>query len=105
MKPTIGFRMFRPSLPANVRLEEGRPQSIFSLGARGKVVAASGPWRSSGDWWREDGWHQDEWDLEIRFQIPSSHWERNPDSYPQHGLYCFYYDSIGRGWFVRGIYD
>ncbi len=72
---------------------------------RGEVVAASGPWRTSGDWWREDAWHQDEWDLEIRFQIPSSRLGRNLASCPQQGLYRFYYDSISQGWLVRGIYD
>ena len=34
---------------------------------RGDVLAASGPWRASGDWWRENPWQEDEWDLEIRF--------------------------------------
>jgi protein ImuB len=104
-RPAIGFRMFRPPLPANVQLQEGRPQRVSFRGTRGEVVAASGPWRTSGDWWREDAWHQDEWDLEIRFQIPSSRLGRNLASCPQQGLYRFYYDSISQGWFVRGIYD
>ena len=104
-KPAIGFRMFRPPLPANVQLGEGRPLRVSFRGTRGKVLAASGPWRTSGDWWREDAWHQDEWDLEIHFHVPSNRLEQSPASRPQQGLYRFYYDSICRGWFVRGIYD
>lgn len=102
---SIAFRMFRPPLPANVRLHEARPRKVSFRGARGEVLAASGPWRTSGDWWREDAWHQDEWDLEIRFHIPSDRAGKTPASCPQHGLYRFYFDSISQSWFVRGIYD
>ena len=103
--PTLGFRMFRPALPANVHVRGNRPKNVLIRGMRGEVIAASGPWRTSGDWWREDTWHQDEWDLEIRFQISASRREKNPALCPQHGLYRFYFDSICQAWFVRGIYD
>jgi nucleotidyltransferase/DNA polymerase involved in DNA repair len=65
----MALRLFRPALPARVELREGCPTSIGFPGRRGRVVAASGPWRSSGDWWREDGWQNDEWDLEIEFPV------------------------------------
>jgi hypothetical protein len=106
-KPAIGFRMFRPPLSAKVHFSDGEslPKHIFFRGVRGEVLAASGPWRTSGDWWREDAWHQDEWDLEIRFSISPDRTPKNPASRPQHGLYRFYFDSIAQGWFVRGIYD
>jgi len=104
-KPALGFRMFRPSLPASVHLQEGLPKSVLIRGTHGKVIGASGPWRTSGDWWREDNWHQDEWDLEIRFQLPSDPLEIHSASRPQHGLYRFHFDSLQRKWFVRGIYD
>jgi protein ImuB len=104
-KTAIGFRMFRPPLPASVQLRENSPQKIYFRGVRGEVLAASGPWRTSGDWWREDAWHQDEWDLEIRFRISADRLQKKPAACPQHGLYRFYFDSISQGWFVRGIYD
>jgi hypothetical protein len=78
---------------------------------RGDVVAASGPWRTSGDWWREDGWQQDEWDLEIRFHFSPRPFDRlykndkSSKTLPPGGLYRFYYDSILQNWFVRGMYD
>ncbi len=66
------FRVFRPSLPANVELREGRLVHVSFSGMRGEVLAASGPWRTSGDWWREDAWTHDEWDVDIRFGASSS---------------------------------
>ena len=104
-KPAIGFRMFRPPLPANVQLQGSRPRSVSLRGTRGEVMVASGPWRTSGDWWREDTWHEDEWDLEIEFHISESFPGKSPASAPEHGLYRFYFDSIRQKWFVRGIYD
>jgi protein ImuB len=98
-KPMTGCRIFRPRVPAAVELREGCPAKVFFRGLCGRVVAASGPWRTSGDWWRENSWHQDEWDLEIEFYIA------NAGAGGSAGLYCVYYDSDCRGWFVRGVYD
>lgn len=104
-KPATGFRAFRPSLPLKVELREGHPARISFCGMRGEVVAASGPWRTSGDWWREDPWQHDEWDLEIHFRFsPTIHLER-AFRCPQRGLYRIYYDAIRGNWFMRGIYD
>jgi hypothetical protein len=91
---------------------------MYLQGMRGEVVSASGPWRSSGDWWQEDPWHQDEWDLEIEFDpvgaqdrcAPS---RQNPypldsqqfPSGPKRGLYRIFYDVQRQDWFLRGVYD
>jgi protein ImuB len=102
-RTAIAFRMFRPEAPASVELQEGRPCHISFRGARGEVVAASGPWRTSGDWWDERGWRQDEWDAEIRF---ASSVDRNSArAKTQNGIYRIYYDWTRRNWFVRGRYD
>lgn len=132
----IAFRAFRPELTANVESaegSEGSPCRISFRGARGEVVAASGPWRTSGDWWEEHGWRQDEWDMEIRFEgrsarragkspasedagYSSGNGSREPSigavnekrasrrGMPD-GIYRIYYDWTRRGWFVRGRYD
>jgi protein ImuB len=111
--PGAGFRVFRPAPRASVVLRDGRPASVSFRGLRGDVTAASGPWRTSGDWWREDPWQQDEWDLEIQFDgrsgtSPGRRRERagtpSPKG-PDRGLYRFYYDERLQGWFVRGAYD
>ena len=116
IKARNAFRVFRPPLPVDMELVEGRPIRMRFRGMSGEVVAASGPWRSSGDWWREDGWNNDEWDLEIVLHSPESRprtttnrWQRRniADSHEQmhHGLYRIFYDSIRQSWFVRGTYD
>jgi protein ImuB len=121
------FRIFRPSLPATVKMREGRLARISFNGMRGEVVAASGPWRTSGDWWREDVWEHDEWDIDVRFGLPSAPLSASRPVSPNHqrrsftrsdlfslkdlqppaqrGLYCIYYDSARGSWFVRGMYD
>jgi protein ImuB len=97
-----GFRVLRPALPVSVELREEQPARVCLRGEYGKVVAASGPWRSSGDWWQEDAWHQDEWDLAIEF---SRRRGQSKIAEPQRGLYRIYYDALRQGWFVRGLYD
>ena len=102
-RTAIAFRRFRPELAANVDSQEGRPCQIYFRGMRGSVVAASGPWRTSGDWWEEQGWRQDEWDIEIHFDCFGK--KQNVRAVPQNGLYRIYYDWVRRSWFVRGRYD
>jgi protein ImuB len=121
-RPATGCRIFRPRLAARVELREGRPVKIFFRGLYGRVVTASGPWRISGDWWREDAWQQEEWDLEVQFDggdaggsaglaanIPASVHAIAPvpdvGIRMRAGLYCVYYDGACRSWFVRGMYD
>jgi protein ImuB len=110
-RPFTAFRAFRPVLPAKVDLRDLRPARISFNGLSASVIAASGPWRTSGDWWREDTWQQDEWDLELRFGTASHANCREQTARtkslqnPQHGVYCIYFDASCQGWFVRGIYD
>ncbi|HXM93381.1 MAG TPA: DNA polymerase Y family protein [Candidatus Dormibacteraeota bacterium] len=103
-KPTNGFRIFRPGLPARVEVRDGCPVRIFFRGMRGNVVTASGPWRTSGDWWQEEPWHQDEWDLEIDFAISVKR-DKHISHAKQRGVYLVYYDVIHESWFFRGMYD
>jgi protein ImuB len=112
------LRIMRPAQPVRVELRNEQPLRVYLRGMRGEVVSASGPWRSSGDWWQEDAWHQDEWDLEVEF-VPVGAQHRcapsrqNPKSldapqFPsgsQRGLYRIFYDALLQGWFVRGVYD
>jgi protein ImuB len=109
VKASSSFRMFRPPVPATLELQAGRPARVAFQGLRGDVLAASGPWRTSGDWWRDDGWLQDEWDLEIHFHFSAASRDRDAASatapYPDCGLYRFYYDALRGRWFVRGTYD
>jgi protein ImuB len=116
-RSSTGFRMFRPRLPATIELRDGVPSRVFFRGVYGSVSAASGPWRTSGDWWREDFWLQDEWDIEVRVNSPSARIIHTRASFfalgsnPQQqtaapsGTYCIYFDAVAQSWFVRGMYD
>lgn len=123
--PAAGFRVLRPALAATVDVDENRPVRVSFSGMRGDVIAVSGPWRSSGEWWQEDGWDHDEWDLAVDFGAKAAPREEkherfsansnseasartkslNPSPWPRHGVYRIYYHSPRRSWFVRGFYD
>ncbi len=96
-KCLMGFRMFRPPLRAIVQAEHGRPTDISAWDKQrsvyGKVVTAGGPWRTTGDWWRVDGWARDEWDVAIE--------ERSREQ----TLYRIYRELSSGTWFVEGVYD
>jgi protein ImuB len=94
--PAIALRAFRPPVPARVQLQGNKPASVFFQGRSGYVIHASGPWRTSGDWWEEQPWQEDAWDLEIVFSGESS---------PAQSFYRFSYDGLLDKWFVRGVYD
>jgi protein ImuB len=103
------FRVFRPALPARVEVRRGCPAWIAFAGMSGPVIKASGPWRGSGEWWKEDDWQNDEWDIEIQSNTPlPSQVEgmgtgRRRDKEIQ--TYRLLYDSARQAWFVCGAYD
>jgi protein ImuB len=103
------LRVFRPALPARVEVRQGCPTRVAFPGIRGRVVAASGPWRCSGDWWGEDAWQSDEWDVEVHFDASST--SRSPEQIAHagakgvRGIYRMFYDLNRQEWFVRGAYD
>jgi protein ImuB len=97
----MGFRMFRPAWRAEVQTEFGKPTRLSASSeqlagkVRGVVLCAGGPWRSSGEWWRQDVWARDEWDLAVI----------DPAS-PESEILCrVYRDLASEQWFVAGIYD
>ena len=84
-----GFRVFRPAVKAKVEAAEGRPASVLARGVHGRVLDCAGPWRTSGDWWREDAFWRDEWDVALS----------------DGALYLVYRDPRDGEWFVQGTYD
>src|SRR5262249_54238976 len=54
-QPTTALRRCRQPVPARVAVSDGRPVRVTTDRhgfAGGSVVAAAGPWRSSGEWWK-----------------------------------------------------
>jgi hypothetical protein len=101
----IGFRMFRPPLRAMVDASRGYPQQISAWGPNrsvyGRVVRLAGPWRKTGDWWRDDSWGRDEWDIAIE-QSGAAISERVTVAQV---LYRIYRELRSGAWFVEGSYD
>jgi len=90
------LRMFRPPLAVSVSFEGGKLARISALKTKpplqGVVLWATGPWRSCGDWWDEDGWLRDEWDIAV-------------DEKTGIVLYRIVHDLIRRKWLLEGSYD
>jgi protein ImuB len=120
-EPLTALRVFRPPAAAKVELREECPMRIAFCGVRAEVIAASGPWRTSGNWWGEGVWQYDEWDIEIRCNSGGDRpvvgeWSaydgreqsfaaRSGEALLRDGMYRIYYDGLRRSWFVRGVYD
>jgi len=97
----MGFRVFRPPWRAEVQTLQGRPTRIraqdvkLSCLVRGKVICASGPWRTSGDWWHPDVWVREEWDIAVA----------DSTSKANEVLCRIYRELQSEAWFVEGVYD
>ena len=89
--------MFRPPLRAVVESANGWPRQISAWGKQrsvyGKVVNLAGPWKTSGDWWRDDSWSREEWDVAL---------DCGKD---RQALYRIYRELSSGTWFVEGNYD
>src|SRR3954467_9052428 len=88
----LAMRRFRPPLQANVLTHAGEPVRVSFLNIRGEVTACAGPWRTSGEWWSNDGWSRDEWDVAVQ--------QKNGVA-----LYRMYRDPASESWFVEARYD
>ena len=84
----LTLRLFRPPLDSTVQLRESLPIWIAFHGIHGSIVSASGPWHTSGDWWRPTMWDREEWDIEVADR-----------------LYRIYYDVHLDRWYTQGVYD
>lgn len=89
------LRMFRPRLSATVTLRDGKPTLIScpkKKEIQGEVIWQAGPWRSSGDWWQQNPWARDEWDIALQTHAGVA-------------LYRLVRDLLAGRWFVEGTYD
>jgi protein ImuB len=102
----IALRVFRPPVPARVAVRMERPARIFSAcGVRGDIVSASGPWRTSGDWWTDRAWEHDEWDVAVVSPVATQSSVVGFKKNQQTALYRIYRDIGNGNWFVQGTYD
>lgn len=86
------LRVFRPALATSVEVDGEKPRFVQLWHRHRRVLAASGPWSSSGDWWNSSVWTRQEWD--VLLQMPAGV-----------ALYRIYCDRLRQQWFVEGIFD
>ena len=58
--PAIALRIFRPALETSVELDGAKPHFVRLWHRHRRVLAASGPWSSSGNWWNTSAWAREE---------------------------------------------
>ena len=59
------LRRFRPPRPVNVEFRDGKPVLLGGESFRGAIAAAAGPFLGSGNWWDNERWSREEWDVET----------------------------------------
>jgi nucleotidyltransferase/DNA polymerase involved in DNA repair len=108
--PITALRMFRPPLRAMVTLHDGKPAHLVCPKRKeihGEILWMAGPWRSSGDWWEQDGWARDEWDIAIK-TVVGRRSSVVGKSFPEKcsmSLYRLVHDLLSGNWFLEGTYD
>lgn len=98
--PIVALRRCRQPVPARVVVEAGRPVRVTSDRrgfSGGSVLAAEGPWRTSGHWWDEVSptavmtgpWDRDEWEVALT----------------DGARYRVFRDRTANAWFIDGMFD
>jgi len=89
------LRIFRPPIETVVTMRDSKPACITCPKCKemqGEILWAAGPWRSSGDWWEQEGWARDEWDIAVQGETGIA-------------LYRLVHDRLSGKWFLEGTYD
>lgn len=89
------LRILRPPIAVRVSHSKGQPSHVMSRKRgqiSGEVLWAAGPWRSSGDWWEQDAWVRNEWDIAVQEAGGI-------------GLYRLLHDLLTSEWLLQGRYD
>jgi protein ImuB len=115
-RPSSALRRFRPPQPVSVQLAHHKPVAIgpprsaaemaeVTRALYGDIFWCAGPWRTSGEWWNQQPWEREEWDIAVG-RKDDGRWTKGPRA-TNHGaiLYRLYRDLLAGTWFVEGEYD
>lgn len=61
----LQLRRFRSALAATIEFREQQPSSIRSRAFSGAITDVRGPFNSSGNWWENNHWSREEWDVQT----------------------------------------
>jgi protein ImuB len=87
--PTLGVRRFRPPRPLEVIMDRDGPAALRGRELAARVLVAAGPYRASGEWWSEEAFSRDYWDVQAS----------------DGAVYRLHQDRVDGAWFVDGYYD
>lgn len=87
-KPPV-LRLWQPPKPAHVTVVGGKPVAVRVNGSGGVVVAWSGPYRWQGEWWGENAFDRDDYDVATADGM----------------VWRLFYHRRERRWYVDGVYD
>ncbi len=91
----VAQRIFRPPISVGVQMSNNCPARLLCSvpnQPQGDVLACSGPWRTSGEWWSDQAWQHEEWDVAVREKENIA-------------LYRIYRDLADGRWFLAASYD
>ena len=63
------FRSFRPAIKAEVILRGTLPVYVDSPLVSAAIEMRSGPWYVRGDWWTDEQWDYEEWDITVEGRL------------------------------------
>lgn len=87
-KPPV-LRLWQPPKPAHVTVVGGKPVAVRVNGSGGVVVAWAGPYRWQGEWWGENAFDRDDYDVATADGV----------------VWRVFYHRRERRWYVDGVYD
>jgi protein ImuB len=89
IEASVVLRRLRPPRVVAVTTDHGRPSRVQWGDRPSAVLAAAGPWRTSGEWWDVRAWARDEWDVLLA-----------------DGALCHLaFDHRARHWLLDAVYD
>ncbi len=92
----FALQKLRPPVPIAVQVIDREPRSFRLEGVRYTVQQAGGPWRRSGQWWTQEVWSYEEWDVDVT---------ATPVNAGPPLLCLLRHDLLHRVWHIEGLYD
>lgn len=90
---SVALRRCRPPLRLSVQQKDRRLVAFFLHGKRFAVHETYGPWRKSGEWWSQQIWSHEEWDVLAKTQTEDT-------------LLCVItHDLLHHHWQLDALYD
>lgn len=92
-RSVLALRILRPPLETSVKLNGEKPGVLRLWKTYRRVLAAYGPWCSSGNWWNSTtAWMHEEWDVVV-------------NTLEGVGYLRIYRDQIKGKWFIGAAFD